>query len=224
MLAFSTWSGLTEGDAEGNDVALDAVAKYPDRLMAYGCYNNNYPEIYEAELQRVFYTNKVIGIKPYGQYNRARIDDPRRDASYQWASDNEKIILGCGSPSNEAQQLTPPMAMKLAAKYPGAKWIISHATSSFEMAQAVIEACNAFPNIFAEVCYSTITYGICEMLYENIPLPQILYGSDALMRDPAPQLGWVAWARIPYEAKQRILGHNFADLLKFPPEARTPRA
>ena len=224
MLAFSTWSGLAEGDAEGNDVALDAVAKYPDRLMAYGCYNNNYPEIYEAELQRVFYTNRVIGIKPYGQYNRARIDDPRRDASYQWANDNEKIILGCGSFSNEDQQLTPQMAMKLAEKYPGAKWIISHASSTYEMAEAVIEACSAFPNIFAEVCYSMITYGICEMFYESISLPQILYGSDALMRDPAPQLGWVAWARIPYEAKQRILGHNFADLLNLPPEDRLPRA
>jgi len=224
MLAFSMWSGLAEGDPEANDLALDAVAKYPDRLMAYGCYNTNYPEMYEAELRRVFHTGKVIGIKPYGQYSRVRIDDPARDPSYQWANDNERPILGCGSFSAETQQLTPGMAMRLAEKYPRAKWIISHTTSGYEMAEAVIEACNSFSNIYAEVCYSSITYGVCEMLYEEMAVEQILYGSDAMMRDPGSQLGWMAWARIPYEAKQKIMGHNFADILKMPPEQRKPRA
>ena len=224
ILAFSMWSGLVEGDAEANDLALEAVARYPDRLMAYGCYNTRYPEIYQAELERVFYTDRVIGIKPYGLYSRVRIDDPVRHASYQWASDNHKPILGCGSFSAESQQLTPQMAMRLAERYPGAAWIISHATSSYQMVEAVIEACSALSNIYAEVCYSSILYAGAEMLYESIPLEQILYGSDAMMRDPASQLGWMCWARIPYQAKQRILGQNFADILGMAPEARTPRS
>jgi predicted TIM-barrel fold metal-dependent hydrolase len=221
-LVFSMWSGLVQGDAEANDLALEAVARYPDRLMAYGCYNTRYPETYQAELRRVFHTNKVIGIKPYGQYSRVRLDDPVRHDSYQWANDNGKPILGCGSASAESQQLTPPMAMRLAEQYPGAAWIISHATSSYAMAEAVIEACNAFANIYAEVCYSSILYGAAEMLYENMALEQILYGSDAMMRDPASQLGWMCWSRIPYQAKQRILGHNFADILRLSAEQRKP--
>jgi len=222
MMAFSMWSGLVDGDPEANDLAINAVAKYPDRLMAYGCYNNNYPDMYEAELERVFRGGKVIGIKPYGQYNRARIDDPRRAASWEWANEAGAIVLGCGS-FNEEQQMSPAIAMKLAERYPNAKWMISHVTSSHAFARATIEACNAYPNIYAEVCYSLLTYGIMEMLYEQIPLEQILYGSDMLMRDPASQIGYVAFARIPYEAKQRIFGHNFADMLRLSQEARTPR-
>jgi hypothetical protein len=45
-----------------------------------------------------------------------------------------------------------------------------------------------------------------------------------MMRDPAPQLGWMCWARIPYQAKQRILGQNFADILGMTPETRAPRS
>ncbi len=223
MMAFSMWSGLVDGDAEANDLALSAVARYPDRLMAYGCYNNNYPDIYEAELDRVFRTGKVIGIKPYGQYNRIRIDDESRAASWEWADEVGAIVLGCGS-FNEQQQMSPAIAMKLAERYPNAKWMISHVTSSYELAQATIEACNAYPNVYAEICYSLLTYGIMEMLYEQMPVEQILYGSDMLMRDPAPQVGYLAFARIPYEAKQRILGHNYADMLGIPQGERTPRA
>lgn len=222
ILVFSTWSGLVQGDLEANDVALDAVAKYPDRLMAYGCYNPNYPDMYKSELDRVFRTGKVVGIKPYGQYSRVRLDDPVRDAAYQWANDNEKPVLGCGA-FNEAQQMSPAIAQKLAERFPNARFIISHASKSYDFAEATIEACKAFSNIFAEVCYSQILYGTCEMLCENIPIEQVLYGSDALMRDPAPQLGWVAWADISYEDKQKVLGHNFADVLKLPPQDRYSR-
>jgi hypothetical protein len=34
------------------------------------------------------------------------------------------------------------------------------------------------------------------------------------MRDPRPQLGWVAWADLPAASKQKILGGNFARILQ----------
>lgn len=224
ITVFSTWSQLTEGDAEANDLAIASVAKHPDRLLAYGCYNPTYPELMQDELQRVFYGGKVVGIKPYGAYCGVRLDDPVRFPVYEWANEVEAPVLGCGSYSNSATQVTPAIAMFLAEKFPRAKFTISHCSSSYEMAQATIDAANRFPNIFADFCYSSITYGICEMLYEEMATDQIIFGSDALMRSPAPQLAWLGWARIPYEAKQRILGYNFANILKMPPEARTPRA
>ena len=34
------------------------------------------------------------------------------------------------------------------------------------------------------------------------------------MRDPRPQLGWVAYANISYEDKKKILGENMEGILK----------
>jgi predicted TIM-barrel fold metal-dependent hydrolase len=62
-----------------------------------------------------------------------------------------------------------------------------------------------------------------EYLVSEIGAHRVLYGTDCIMRDAAPQLGWVAWAKIPLEAKRRILGLNFADILRLPAGRRKPR-
>ncbi len=223
VFCFSPYLGVQIGDAEANDISIAACEKYPDRFLAYGCVNPNYPELVEAELQRVFGRDDFIGYKPYPAAHGVPLDDPVHEPIMQWLNENERPLLGHGS-MNKMGGLTPELAMTLAEKYPQAKFIIAHTGSSYPFAEAVIAAANKFPNIYAEITYTAILYDLIEMLCEEMPVAQVLYGSDAPMRDPVPQVGWVAWARIPYDQKQKVLGHNMADLLKMPPEARYPRA
>jgi predicted TIM-barrel fold metal-dependent hydrolase len=42
---------------------------------------------------------------------------------------------------------------------------------------------------------------------------KVLYGTDAPMRDPRPQLGWVAYADISIEDKKKILGENMQRIM-----------
>ncbi len=59
-----------------------------------------------------------------------------------------------------------------------------------------------------------------EYLVREIGRDRVLFGTDCVMRDVAPQLGWAAWARIPLEDKRMVLGGNMADILSWPPERR----
>jgi predicted TIM-barrel fold metal-dependent hydrolase len=52
-----------------------------------------------------------------------------------------------------------------------------------------------------------------EYLVREIGRERVLFGSDCVMRDAAPQLGWAAWARLPLEDKRLVLGGNIARLL-----------
>ena len=53
-----------------------------------------------------------------------------------------------------------------------------------------------------EITYTTVTRGMIEFLVAEIGADRVLYGSDLPMRDPSPQLGWVAYARISEEDKK----------------------
>ena len=59
-----------------------------------------------------------------------------------------------------------------------------------------------------------------EFLVREIGRERVLFGTDCVMRDAAPQLGWVAWARIPLDDKRMLLGGNMADIMGLPPEQR----
>ena len=77
--------------------------------------------------------------------------------------------------------------------------------------------------MFAEITYTAILYGFIEYFCEEVCAEQLLFGTDCVMRDVAPQLGWVAWARIPFEDKLNVLAHNMANILKIPAEERVSR-
>ena len=82
--------------------------------------------------------------------------------------------------------------------------------------QNTVAVCQRHPNVFAEITYTLIWYGMIEYLVAELGAQRVLYGSDCIMRDLAPQVGWVAWARIPLEAKRLVLGRNMAGILGLP--------
>ena len=59
-----------------------------------------------------------------------------------------------------------------------------------------------------------------EYLVRELGRDRVLFGTDCVMRDVAPQLGWAAWARIPLQDKRMVLGGNMADILSWPAERR----
>jgi predicted TIM-barrel fold metal-dependent hydrolase len=42
---------------------------------------------------------------------------------------------------------------------------------------------------------------------------RVLFGTDAPMRDPRPQVGWLVFTRLPEQSKRKIFGSNFARIL-----------
>ena len=65
------------------------------------------------------------------------------------------------------------------------------------------------PNVYAELTLTPVTNRVVEYLVEATDDEHVLFGTDAPMRDPRQQLGWVLWADLPMESKEKVLGLNF---------------
>jgi predicted TIM-barrel fold metal-dependent hydrolase len=214
----SSWAGITYAGPDANDHTLDAAARHPGRLLPYGCLNPSYPELFRAEFERIFLTNRVMGYKPAPFRQAVHLSDPVHEPVYRWAAERGAPVL-CDERGG-----TPEELLKVAPKHPDVPFILAHCGQSYDFAERAVAAAKQCPNIHAEITYTLICYGIIEYLVEELGAERVLYGTDCVMRDAAPQLGWVAWAKIPLEAKRRVLGVNFADILKLPEQRRRPIA
>lgn len=219
----SSWSGITYAAPDANDMTLDGAAKYPGRIYAYGCLNPNYPRLFQEEFDRIFATGRVVGYKPYPPRQARPLTDPVHKLPLSWCNDRGAPVL-CHVGGGGNRCVSPEDAAAVAPDYPNAKFLIAHTGSSWDIAERVAKAAKAHPNICGEITYTTILYGLIEWFVAEVGPEQLLFGTDCVMRDAAPQVGWVAWARIPLDAKRKVLGHNIADFLRLPPEARRPLA
>ncbi|MEA3401399.1 MAG: amidohydrolase family protein, partial [Armatimonadota bacterium] len=205
----STWSGIRQGDPASNDIMLRGVERYPERLLAYGTVNPRYPEIAAGEMRRVFDTKRVVGYKPYPSAHQVPLPDSRHRPMLEWADRHGAPVL-CHGGLSAARAVTPECLATVAPLYPNAKFLLAHTGSSWALAEALVPVARQSGNICAEITYTTITYNMVEYLVREMGRHRVLFGTDCVMRDAAPQLGWVAWAGIPLEDKRMVLGHNIA--------------
>ena len=208
----SSWGTLAFGDEAGNDVAVAAKAKYPGRICPYGSANPNHPGLVEAELARVFESGLVCGFKPYPKWHHVPLTDPRNRPLLEFCHRKRRPVL-CHMYFDERDSVIPDHVDRLAAEYPGASFLCGHAGQSWEMAAEVVRVARKHANLFAEITYPGPLYAMVEYLAEEIGPERVLFGTDCVMQDAAPQLGWVAWARLPVTAKRLILGRNMARIL-----------
>jgi predicted TIM-barrel fold metal-dependent hydrolase len=84
---------------------------------------------------------------------------------------------------------------------------------SYPIARKAAEVAKKRANVYVEITYTALTNGVVEYLVAEAGADKVLYGSDMPMRDPAPQLAWVCYAKIPEADKRKILGGNAKRLL-----------
>lgn len=215
----STWSGITLGDADSNDITLRAVQRHRGRLLGYGCINPHYRHEVRAELQRVLESGAMVGYKPYPPYQQVSLTDISHRPMLEWADRKGAPVLCHGGLSSPGS-VTPEELYYLAEAYPNARFLLAHAGSSWALAEALVPVARVRRNVYAEITYTSILYGMVEYLVRELGRDRVLFGTDCVMRDAAPQLGWVGWARLPVDDKRLVLGGNLADLLGWPPERR----
>jgi predicted TIM-barrel fold metal-dependent hydrolase len=209
----SPWSGLRSGDPAANDVTLRAIQRHPGRLLGYGCVNPRYPEVMQREVRRVFRGGAMTGYKPYPPQHAVPIRDPRHRPMLEWCDRHRRPVL-CHGWLGGPEYVTPEDLDLLAPIYPGALFLSTHVGGSWEFAEALVPVIRKHPNVYADIAYPQTPRGIVEYLAREAGAHRVTYGSDALLIDPASQLGWVAWARIPVEDRRRILGGNLARMLR----------
>jgi predicted TIM-barrel fold metal-dependent hydrolase len=136
---------------------------------------------------------------------------PYNDARYEpwWKYGNAHHLFALMHPSDNFKE----EMNDLAARFPNINFLLAHSGWTWKQARLHVELAKKFPNCFLEITFTSVTNGTIEYMVKEVGSERVLYGSDAPMRDPFPQFGWVVYADISEEDKRNILGKNMQKIL-----------
>ena len=198
------WLGIWTDSEAGNEDVASMSRQYPDKVYGYVLIDPNYVEDIEAEAKKYHLQNKLPGVKMFYARTCVRYNDPIYDPWWKIANENKLFaLMDCGSYPTFLSDVE-----ELAIKYPDVSFFLDHVGRSFAAAEENAPYAKKHPNIYLQLTYTSVTQGVIEYLCREGLADKVLYGTDAPMRDPRPQLTWVAYANISVEDKKKILGEN----------------
>jgi predicted TIM-barrel fold metal-dependent hydrolase len=184
----------------GNELVWRAVRDHPDRFRGYVTVNPHEAEASAEEVRRrVDQGWRMIKLHPGTHEHPA--DGPGYRPVWELAQRHHLHVLSHSFPSARA-------LAALAATYPAVSILVAHAASAPERLAGYYEVCAAHPNVSLDLCGSLLWRGLLEQMVAAAGAGRILYGSDIPFIDPRPQLGRVAFARLPGAALRDVLGGN----------------
>jgi predicted TIM-barrel fold metal-dependent hydrolase len=194
----------------GNDRIGAGVAAYPDRIVGYAAYNPNYESEMADEMARCFNDLGCSGIKFHCSLHETSTESPSYQLGFRIAQERACPIL-----CHAHQGPSPDFLMRVLADHPDAKFIYAHVGGgSREGLRPLIDVANARPNLFIDLGVSVMPRGTLAWLVEQVPLRQILYGSDHPLNEFSFQLGRVLYADIADGQKRAILWDNAATIFR----------
>ncbi|MBI2301301.1 MAG: amidohydrolase family protein [Armatimonadetes bacterium] len=207
--ALMSWNGTVGMDAAaGNIVTAAAVRHAPDELFGLLTLNPTHQSFEEMtrEIEHYHLDMGFLGLKPY-----QRTVIPYNQASFEpwWRFGDEHHLYGLFHISVGGINVV----LDIAQRHPSFHCIIAHSGGSYAFAEQVAGVAKQAPNIYAELTLTPVTNGVVEWLCAEIGADRVLFGTDAPMRDPRPQLGWVVFTRLSEDEKRLVLGGNFRRIL-----------
>jgi len=199
-------AGIGPDFALGNDEVQRGAEAFPGRLLGYIAVNPNYPaEEMRQELERRWRTGLFVGVKLHADMHKHPSDGRRYAPAWEFAHEHGLPLL-----SHD----TVPRFEEPTGRYTRARLLIAHAISSHDMLEAAAALAARRPNVYLDITGSPLVFGALELAVEKVGAGRILFGTDLPFIDPRPQVGRVAFAKIPEADKWRILGENAAALFK----------
>ena len=108
----------------------------------------------------------------------------------------------------------PLLFEDLARQYPGARIILGHSGVTRKGYEEALQVARKCDNVFLDITGSQSHDGILERCAAEVGSERILFGSDLPFLEAAMAIGRVAFARLPDNQKEAILGLNFRRLLE----------
>lgn len=211
-IAMMSWNGPVCTDAQdGNEIVRRAAQRFGDRIIPVATVDPTHmsPEEMDREIQLRHLRQGFIGMKPYVRMNLS-YEDP--GFTPWWEFGNAHRLYALMHVAGHTGGV--PGIGRLAGKFPEVSWIIPHSGGSYPFAEEVAACIKDHPNVYAEITLTPVTNRIVEFLVEATDEDHVLFGTDAPMRDPRQQLGWVLWADLPEGTRAKILGLNFQRILE----------
>jgi predicted TIM-barrel fold metal-dependent hydrolase len=99
---------------------------------------------------------------------------------------------------------------------PSVTFLVGHAASSWDMIEEACREAQARDNVILDLTGSQLLYLALEAMVERAGAEKIVFGSDIPFIDAAPGLGRILAARLPDDAKRRVLGLNAQRIFRLP--------
>lgn len=209
-MSIAPWIGIYGDSEAGNRIAESAIRKYPEEVVGYVTIDPNYSDV--ATEARKWHVEKGFkGIKPYYTTHKYKYTDKVYEP--WWKLGNEKRLYALVDPGLYDEQEYLNHIEELAIRYPEVNIFMDHAGRTFEIAVDYARIAKKYDNVTLQLTFTTVVQGVIEYLVGEVGADKILFGTDSPMRDPRPQVGWLAYANISFEDKKKIFGGNFARIL-----------
>ncbi|NLG53902.1 MAG: amidohydrolase family protein [Clostridiales bacterium] len=202
------WLGIWTDSEAGNRIMLDMTIKSPDKAVGYVLIDPAYVDV-EAEARKYHIEHRIPGIKMFRYRTCLRYNDPVFDP--WWEIADEHCLFALMDSGYYPEYLSD--MEDLAVRYPDVYFFLDHAGRDFNSAESYAALAKKYDNIYLQLTFTSVTQGLIEYLVAEGLEDRTLFGTDSPMRDPRPQLGWVAYADIPISAKKKILGENMQRIL-----------
>lgn len=182
----------------GNDRVIEAVQRFPDRLLGYFSVNPQYPREAERELERCL----AAGLHAIKVHNAqgTPYNHPSYSLVWEFAAAHGLPVLAhtWGKPLAELEDAV--------RRHPGIPWILAHGGSVNP--EAYVQAVRDYPNVYVDTPYSRCPRGLVEWLVAQGIEDRLLWGTDIAFLNGPGQLGRILFARITPAQKEKILGLN----------------
>jgi predicted TIM-barrel fold metal-dependent hydrolase len=189
-----SFAGVNNDFVYGNTLVQQLTWPHRHRFIPLALVSPRYPEMMLDELRRCERLG-FRGIKLIADYQKVSPETPLLEPVYEFAAERQWIVLSHTWSSAR-------FLYDVARRYPQVTFIDGHGSCAAEGVQRDVP-----PNVL--FCTLTeFTYGVVEHYVNNVPLEQIVFGSDMPDLPLAWGLGAVLMAKINDEAKRKILGLN----------------
>ncbi len=209
----SSWVGIHGDGAAGNRLVAETIRRFPGRFLGYATINPNYPETIDEELDFCFRKNRFVGVKPYPPRQQYPLDGPNHRKILEFADAHHLLVLYHHAANWKTKLGAAAMIANLSERYLNAKFLFAHSGADWQRCKEYVDVAKRRPNVFLEITYTSATLGAIEYMAREAGAEKVLFGTDAPMRAPCPQMAWVAYARLSVEEKKLILGGNLERLL-----------
>jgi uncharacterized protein len=202
-------ASISSNNEYGNEMVLQALRAFPGRFLGYVVANPWETEEMEGTLHHYLDQPGFVAIKIHPELHD---DYPMRGPRYapMWAVAAERrvpVLFHTYFGGDTLEDIA-----SLAIQYPSVPLLVGHALQDKSL-DAMVELANSLPNIYIDLSVPEI-YGLTEFFYSALDdIGKLIFGTDFPWGNCHFRVGAVVYARIPEEAKRKVLGENMASLL-----------
>lgn len=207
----SSWIGIWIDYRQGNDLIYHLTQRYPDDIIGYATIDPKKSDDFAADIHLCHDVYGFRGIKPYNP----RVDLPYNSPLYDpWYEKGNEIggyvkLHQTAIGDNFLEEIGD-----IAVRYPNMRYLLAHSGWNWRVARERAAFAKDHPNAYLDLTFTSVLHGVIEYFVEEGLADRVLFCTDAPMRDPVPQFGWVVYSRISEEDKEKILGGNALRILE----------